>query len=303
MKEENILLLNRYCAYLAAVEHRLPLTVYTYKLEIDHFLEYVEGYSILIKEISADFISKYLNNRHENMEINSRTISKTLSAFRSFFYYLMKERICDENPAVFLETPRKKEKLPEVMDQETVEELLNLINFDKPLGLRDKALFELIYSCGLRISEVVNLNIKDINFSEKLIKVMGKGGKERLVIFGEEAEKWLKMYIKKSRPVLAEGGGRGPALFVNRYGKRISRMGIWKNFRRYAQIAGTSSRVHTLRHSFATALLHGGADLRTVQTLLGHADLATTQIYTHVNTSLLEEYHRKYLPRIGGKID
>ena len=303
MKTENVLLLEKYCVYMTAVEHRLPLTVYTYKLELSHFIEYLDDHGVLFNEVSTDIIGEFLSKRQEDKNINSRTVSKTLSCFRSFFYFLIKEGICKDNPAALLETPRRKINLPEVMDNEIVEQLLNTIKYDKPLGLRDKALYELIYSCGFRVSEAVNLNINDINFSEKLIKIKGKGGKERLVIFGNEAEKWLKMYIEKSRPVLADGAGRGSALFVNRYGKRISRMGIWKNYRRYAQLSGTSSRVHTLRHSFATALLHGGADLRTVQALLGHAELATSQIYTHVNASLLEENHRKYLPKIGGKIE
>ena len=292
--------MERYCVYLAASEHRLPLTVYTYKLEISRFLEYIDEQEIQLEDVTADNITWFLSKLKEGANINSRTVSKTLSCFRSFFYFLMKEGICKENPAVLLEPPKRKINLPEVMEKETVEHLLSKINTDKPLGLRDKALFELIYSCGCRISEIVNLNVHDINSSEKLIKVKGKGGKERLVIFGEEADKWLKLYMENSRPVLAEGKGHGPALFVNRYGKRISRIGIWKNYRRYAQIAGTGSRVHTLRHSFATAMIQGGADLRTVQALLGHADLATSQIYTHVDASLLEETHRKYLPRIGG---
>jgi integrase/recombinase XerD len=165
--------------------------------------------------------------------------------------------------------------------------------------LRDRALFEMIYSSGIRISEAAGLNVRDIDFSEGVAKVKGKGNKERLVVFGPEASGRLKRYLEESRPALAGGGGRGPALFVGRRGKRLSRKGIWKNYSRYATLAGTGSRVHTLRHSFATSLLEGGADLRTVQALLGHANLETTQIYTHVDTGLLKENHRKYLPKLG----
>jgi integrase/recombinase XerD len=151
--------------------------------------------------------------------------------------------------------------------------------------------------------------VRDIDFTEGVAKVRGKGNKERLAVFGPEATVWLKHYLDESRPALAGAGGRIAvsgvtvsgisALFVGRRGKRLSRKGIWKNYSRYAALAGTGSRVHTLRHSFATALLRGGADLRTVQALLGHADLATTQIYTHVDTELLKENHRKYLPQLG----
>jgi integrase/recombinase XerD len=185
------------------------------------------------------------------------------------------------------------------MDRQTVEKLLGKMDVNGPLGLRDRALFEMIYSSGLRISEAAGLNVRDIDFSEGVARVKGKGNKERLAVFGPEASSWLKRYLEGSRPALADGGGRGPALFVGRGGKRLSRKGIWKNYSKYAVKAGTGSRVHTLRHSFATALLQGGADLRTVQALLGHADLATTQIYTHVDSGLLKESHRKYLPQMG----
>ena len=163
----------------------------------------------------------------------------------------------------------------------------------------------MIYSSGLRVSEAADLNVRDIDFNEGIAKVRGKGDKERLAVFGPVASAWLKRYLDESRPALA-GGTTGnkvraaglAALFVGRSGKRLSRKGIWKNYAKYAALAGTGSRVHTLRHSFATGLLQGGADLRTVQALLGHADLATTQIYTHVDSTMLKENHRRYLPRL-----
>jgi integrase/recombinase XerD len=157
----------------------------------------------------------------------------------------------------------------------------------------------MIYSSGMRISEAAGLNIRDVDFKENVVRVRGKGSKERLAVFGGEAAQWLQRYLAESRPVLAGGSVRSSAFFVGRSGRRLSRKGIWKNYARYAAMAGTGSRVHTLRHSFATGLLQGGADLRTVQALLGHAALATTQIYTHVDTALLRESHRRYLPRLG----
>jgi integrase/recombinase XerD len=159
----------------------------------------------------------------------------------------------------------------------------------------------MIYSSGLRISEAAGLNLRDIDFRERIARVKGKGGKERFAVFGPEAAMWLKRYLEESRAVLTgrAAASNACALFVGRSGKRLSRKGIWKNYARYAKLAGTGSRVHSLRHSFATGLLQGGADLRTVQALLGHADLATTQIYTHVDSSLLRESHRRDLPRLG----
>jgi integrase/recombinase XerD len=189
------------------------------------------------------------------------------------------------------------------MDRETIERLLGVMDSGKPLGLRDRALFELIYSSGLRISEAVGLNIRDIDFKESVAVVKGKGSKQRLAVFGGEAAAWLKRYLEESRPALVKVKAAGIAagncaLFVARGGKRLSRKGIWKNYSKYATLAGTGTKVHTLRHSFATGLLEGGADLRTVQALLGHADLGTTQIYTHVDAGLLRESHRKYLPKL-----
>jgi integrase/recombinase XerD len=163
--------------------------------------------------------------------------------------------------------------------------------------VRDRALFELVYSSGLRVSEAVTLDLGDVFFKESVLRVMGKGSKERLVPFGGEAASALKRYLAESRPVLL-GARRSSALFVTRMGKRLGRKGIWKNYKALAALNGTSSRLHTLRHSFATELLAGGADLRSVQELLGHRDITTTQIYTHVDVSRLREEHRKYMPEL-----
>jgi integrase/recombinase XerD len=197
-----------------------------------------------------------------------------------------------------MEAPKKAALLPAVHSRERVEEMLNSVDTKGPLGIRDRAIFELIYSAGLRVSELVRLDIKDLYFNEGIIRVRGKGNKERMTIFGGEAALWLKRYTGEVRPLLA-GHQHPRALFLARSGKRLSRKGIWKNYTLLAMMAGTGSKLHTLRHSFATELLAGGADLRQVQELLGHADLATTQIYTHVNVSQLRENHRKYLPRLG----
>jgi integrase/recombinase XerD len=252
-----------------------------------------------VQNISTDNLVAYLEYRRETAHIDSRSLAKLISCLRSFFRFAVSESIRPDNPADLLESPRRSLKLPQAMDRETVERILGEINPDTALGLRDRALFEMIYSSGIRISEAVGLNVRDVDFEESIAKVRGKGSKERLVIFGAEAATWLKRYLNESRPFLAGGGHVAVgALFVGRSGKRLSRKGIWKNYAKYTTIAGTGSCVHSLRHSFATGLLKGGADLRTVQALLGHADLATTQVYTHVGTDLLQESHRKYLPRL-----
>jgi len=295
-------LLDRFCSRLAAVERRSPLTVNTYRLEIIRFLEFTGANCIDIKTVSPDKLVSYLEKRRNENGIDPRSAAKVISCLRSFFRFTIGEGLRNDNPATLLESPRQRLRLPETMDRETVGKLLDAIDVNNTLGLRDRALFEFIYSSGIRISEAAGLNVRDIDFTEGIAKVRGKGNKERLVVFGPEAFAWLKRYLNESRPVLALNGTQANiALFIGRRGKRLSRKGIWKNYSRYAALAGTGSRVHTLRHSFATTLLEGGADLRTVQALLGHADLATTQIYTHVDTSLLKENHRKYLPKIGMK--
>ena len=285
---------------LAAVERRSPLTVETYRLELRRFLEYIRVNGLDIKTAGPDEITGYLEKRKEEDGLDPRSTAKAVSCLRSFFRFVAAEGIRPDNPAALLETARRRIRLPEVMDSQTVKTLLDTMDVSKPLGLRDRALFEIIYSSGLRISEAAGLNIRDIYFSEGIARVKGKGNKERFAVFGPEASAWLKRYLDESRTILVGGKNeRSPALFVGRGGKRLSRKGIWKNYSRYAALAGTPSRVHTLRHSFATALLQGGADLITVQALLGHADLSTTQIYTHVDSAMLKESHRKYLPKIG----
>jgi len=236
--------------------------------------------------------------RRNNDKIDPRTAAKAVSALRSFFRFAIDEGLVKDNPAFLLENPRRRMRLPEVMDKEVVEELLNKVDTSTPFGMRDRCLFELIYSAGLRVSEAVGLNISDIDINSGIAKVKGKGNKERITLFGTEAAERLTEYLKNVRPKLAGKVNKTRALFIGRNGKRLSRKGIWKNYTKPAAIAGTSSHLHTLRHSFATGLLKGGADLRTVQELLGHADLSTTQIYTHVDVGVLRENHRRFLPRL-----
>jgi len=298
-------LLGRFCARLAAVRRCSPTTVDTYKLELRRFLKHLDERGLEISAVTPDDLVGYLLCRQESDHLNSRSVAKAVSCLRSFFGFVAEEGIRPDNPAALLESPGARRRLPETMELETVERLLDVIDTTGALGLRDRALFEMIYSSGLRVSEAAGLNVRDVDFNEGIAKVRGKGDKERLAVFGPEAATWLKRYLEESRPALA-GGAAGnrvraaglAALFVGRSGKRLSRKGIWKNYAKYAALAGTGSKVHTLRHSFATGLLQGGADLRTVQALLGHSDLATTQIYTHVDSSMLRENHRRYLPRL-----
>jgi integrase/recombinase XerD len=287
---------------LIAQERRSPLTAETYCVEIRRFLDWLAAEGLELKSVDSSGLSKYLDKRRSFDRIDSRSAAKVISVLRSFFRFVVDESIRTDNPASVLEIPRRPIRLPEVLSREAVERILDSVDSETPLGLRDLTIFELIYSAGLRVSEAVSLNLRDLELPGEgtggLARVRGKGNKERLVVFGEVAVFWLRRYLKESRPRLA-GHSHSPALFIGRSGKRLSRKGIWKNYARFSALAGTSSRLHSLRHTFATELLSGGADLRSVQELLGHSDLTTTQIYTHVDVSLLRESHRKFLPKLG----
>jgi len=294
-------LINRFCSRLIAIERRAILTRESYRFEIKRFLNYLEKESILLESVDVTVLTSYLDMRKDLDNIDSRSAAKAVSALRSFFRFAMDERLVKENPAALIETPRQKKGLPQVMDKKTIENMLGLIKTDNPVGARDKCIYEFIYSAGLRVSEVSGLNIRDIDFEGGIAKVNGKGNKERIVLFGQQAKINLMHYLQEVRPKLAGKVNKSPALFISKNGKRLSRKGVWKNYSKWAILAGTSTHVHTLRHSFATSLLEGGADLRTVQELLGHSDLSTTQIYTHVDVGVLRENHRRFLPKLNAK--
>ncbi|MCL1954333.1 MAG: tyrosine recombinase [Spirochaetes bacterium] len=292
-------LLERFCSRLAAIERRAVLTRECYRFEIRRFLDFLDAQKLSLENTDAGILLAYLEMRRNIDKIDSRSTAKAISALRSFFRFAMDEKLVKENPAVVIESPKRKKNLPEVMDKETIDGFLGKIKTKNPLGIRDRCLFELIYSSGLRVSEAAGLNIRDVDIEGGIVKVRGKGDKERLTLFGKEAAFWLGQYLREARGKLAGRVNKSDAFFISRNGKRLSRKGIWKNYAKWAFLAGISSHIHTLRHSFATSLLAGGADLRTVQELLGHADLSTTQIYTHVDVGLLRENHRRFLPKLN----
>jgi integrase/recombinase XerD len=277
------------------VERLSRLSVETYLAEIRRFVGHA-GDGAVAADSAA--LARYLDERAVRDRINPRSAAKAIAALRSFFRFVIDEGLRKDNPASLLEAPRREERLPEALPGEAVDALLALIKTDTPAGLRDRALFELVYSSGLRVSEAVGLDIDDCFFDEAVVRVTGKGGKERFVPFGSAAETALRAYLTDGRPHFLKITRKTSALFLSRFGRRLGRKGIWKNYAALAARNGVSSRLHSLRHSFATELLAGGADLRSVQELLGHADIATTQIYTHVAVSRLEEEHKKYMPEL-----
>ena len=226
------------------------------------------------------------------------SIRRGLSAIRTWYRFLLAEGVVQKDPSERIETPRKWRTLPEVLTVAEVEALIGAITLDEPLAFRDRAMLELAYGAGLRVSEWIGIGVKDILLEDLVIRVFGKGGKERLVPIGRQAAGALAMYLRELRPALERGHGEG-RLFLNARGRPLSRMGAWTILRKYVDASGITKTVtpHTLRHSFATHLLEGGADLRAVQEMLGHADISTTQIYTHVDREHLRQVHRQFHPR------
>lgn len=291
------LLLKNYIRYLAAVRQQAKLTIETYRTELEMWLRWLDEKGLDAAAAETEHVIAYIELRVKEDALSSRSTAKALSALKSFYRFVIDEGLRADNPASLVPSPKLGTRLPAVHTRETVENILDQIDLSKPMGIRDRALFELVYSSGLRVSEAVALDLDDVFFNEAVLRVRGKGSKERLVPFGGEAEKRLKAYLQDARPLLAKGKGT-QAFFVGRNGRRLSRKGIWKNYKTAAGMTGASSKLHTLRHSFATELLQGGADLRAVQELLGHAVLATTQVYTHVDVAHLKKAHEMFLPKL-----
>ena len=239
----------------------------------------------------------YLAYRHEQ-GVKARSVARLLSTVRRFYQYLIRENRLTDDPSALLESPKLGRSLPKTMTEQEVENLLQAPDCEQPLGLRDRAMLELLYATGLRVSELVGLEIPGINLQRGVVRVLGKGSKERLVPMGEEAQNWVEEYLHQARTLLL-GSAHCDTLFVTQRGKGMTRQAFWYLIKRYAVQAGISETLspHVLRHAFATHLLNHGADLRVVQMLLGHSDLSTTQIYTHIAKQRLKNLHAQHHPR------
>ena len=288
-------LLDLFYTDLILVKRTSEQTAATYKLSAKDFLLWLQNEHIKLNSVTPKELTFYFASRKVT-DVTELTLAKDMSALRALGDYLVRKNYWKENHMLLLDRPKIHREIPKVLDINQIEKLLGAIDTTTLLGQRDDALFELIYSCGLRISEACDLTTAHVHLNEHLILVHGKGDKERLIPFGGKAEEKLTNYIKNVRPVLVKEKVV-PQLFVNYKGDPISRKGVWKRFQELEVISGVDSKVHTLRHSFATHLLAGGADLRSVQELLGHSDLSTTQIYTHVTDCQLENIHEKYFPK------
>lgn len=284
--------LNHFYSDLILVGRKSELTALTYKISAKEFFDFLEQKKIKLREVSVNDLITFFTLRRTS-DCTEYTLAKDISAIRSLGDYLVRKNYWEENLALLLDKPKITKNIPGVLSVEDVDLLLSCIDTSTDVGKRDAALFELIYSCGLRISEACTLTVANLHLDEMLILVHGKGDKERIVPFGNRALEKLMIYIQQARPVLTKGKNVAE-LFVNYKGDGISRKGVWKKFQELEVKSGIKAKVHTLRHSFATHLLSGGADLRSVQELLGHTDLSTTTIYTHITDNQLEQAHEKY---------
>jgi integrase/recombinase XerD len=248
-------------------------------------------------DLTARLLRTYVYHL-KDLGLSPASIRRNVSAARTYFRFLLADGHVVRDPTERLETPKRWRTLPDVLTVAETKSLLEAPTVDDPLYFRDRALLEVAYGAGLRVSEWIGIGTRDVMLEEALVRVFGKGAKERLVPIGRSAIGALAIYLRELRPRLERGKGRG-ALFLSARGEPLSRMGAWKILRRYVERAGLTKHVspHTLRHSFATHLLEGGADLRAVQEMLGHADISTTQIYTHVDREYLRQVHRQYHPR------
>lgn len=293
-------LIEEFKRYLLIDQGKSENTIKSYQLDLTKFIDFLEVQNIIeITEVTQQTIQLFLASLRQAGYASSTT-SRMISSLKQFFIYLMKEGIIKQNPLTLIQGPKKAQRLPKVLTMKEVEALIQSPDTSTLWGLRDRTILEVMYATGLRVTELTQLSLEELHLDLGFIQTVGKGDKERLVPLGEEAEYWLKEYLNLVRPSFARKGNTPTdSVFLTERGKPFTRQGIWKNLKKYVALANVDRDVspHMLRHSFATHLLENGADLRMVQELLGHADISTTQIYTHISKQRLQKVYRQYFPR------
>jgi len=271
-------------------------TLNSYRSDLTAFGLWCEKSETKLEKISHADIQQYLAVKFPTAK--PRSMGRLIASLRRFYRYALRDNLIKEDPTLQIESPKLPRSLPKSISEQDVEDLLNAPNINEDIGLRDKAMLELLYASGLRVSELVNIQVSEVNLTEGVVRVTGKGDKTRLVPMGEEAADWIRQYLHSARPALI-GQQLCDALFVTNRAAGMTRQAFWYLIKRYAFQAGVKQHIspHVLRHAFATHLLNHGADLRVVQMLLGHADISTTQIYTHVARERLKQLHAQHHPR------
>ncbi|NLY80622.1 MAG: site-specific tyrosine recombinase XerD [Lysinibacillus sp.] len=283
------------------VERQLSAnTIASYRRDLESYINHLHTVQEIhhLNEVDRTKILLYLETLRAEGK-SSRTIARHISSIRSFHQFLLRDKVTSHDPTVHLEMPQIEKRLPNVLSIAEVEALIQAPDKSKAQGIRDVAMIELLYGTGMRISECIGLNLDDIHLTMGFVRIFGKGGKERIVPLGKSALEACENYLRNARYELQGKYPKSEAFFINRRGKRLTRQGCWKLLKQHALAANIKKEMtpHTLRHSFATHLIENGADLRAVQEMLGHADISTTQIYTHISKTRLSEVYKQFHPR------
>jgi integrase/recombinase XerD len=290
-------LIDAFLSHLVSERRLSPNTVESYSRDVQQLAGHLARGAAGLRACTRIEVLRFLNHRQQE-GLSSRSIARCMSSLRAFYGFLLAEGLVPHNPLADIEQPGIGRKLPDILDRREVIALIEAPDVATAGGLRDRSMLETAYATGIRVTELVSLTLESVNLEAGFVVVVGKGSKERVVPLGELASDWLRRYLGAARPALLSGAASS-LVYVNRSGGRMSRQGFWKIIKKYCLQAGIIKRIspHTLRHSFATHVLEGGADLRSVQVMLGHADIATTQVYTHVAQDSLKRIHTKYHPR------
>jgi integrase/recombinase XerD len=291
-------LLARYLNYLLIERGVAQNTLEAYGRDLQRFTLFLQEKGITeLNEVMPEVIIEYLV-RIKDEGLSANSMNRSLAALRGLYKYLVQEKLVEQTPLANIELAKVWMRLPDTISREEMVLILTQPGLETAAALRDSAMLELLYATGIRVSELIGLTMNSINWQVGFLTAMGKGSKERIVPIGKAAYDCTRLYVDRARPQLMRGKSTD-VLFLNRFGGKFTRQGLWKTVVRYAKKAGLQKKVHphTFRHSFASHLLEGGADLRTVQVMLGHADISTTQIYTHITRDWLKEIHQKYHPR------
>ncbi|MFA8342278.1 MAG: site-specific tyrosine recombinase XerD [Rhodothermaceae bacterium] len=293
------ILLKEYLSILKLEKNLSDNSIASYRNDLEKFIRFCEIKKITdAEEVTSSMIIDFFVEQLK-YEITTSTTARYLSSIKGFFKFLFHSNYITKNPTEKVESTKIHRKLPVVLSFDEVEEILNSVDTEAKGGLRNRAILEMLYSSGLRVSELINLKLNDLYFQDDVIRVIGKGDKQRIVPVGSSAVSWVNKYLLNIRPFLEKKEKSDNVVFLNNRGTKFSRMGMWKIVSKYVEAAEIKKDVHphTFRHSFATHLLEGGADLRAVQEMLGHADISTTQIYTHIDRDYIKQVHKDCHPR------
>jgi len=277
-------------------------SINSYQIDLRQYFSFLIELKIKnVNAIKSENIENFLDKLHQ-LELSQSSRSRYLSSIRAFHQFLYFNKYIENDISENIEFARHKRDLPDTLSFPEIELIINSINIKTMQGIRDRSMIETLYACGLRVSELINLTKKDIIYEAEVVRVFGKGSKERIVPIGNHALEWVNKYISEVRGTIVKSSMTNDVLFLNMRGKQLTRMGVWKIIKSYSENLGIKNvHPHTFRHSFATHLLEGGADLRAVQEMLGHSDISTTQIYTHIDRDFIKEVHRTFHPRENKK--